>query len=126
LVLHDEPLTIRQIRGIDLRNPQFAFLSACDTYRGGTSIPDESITLASAFQLAGYQHVIAALWQISGWTAPDIASLAYDQIIKNDNEVTTIDVDATAVVLHQAILALRKKSPDMPPMLWAPYIHTGP
>ncbi len=31
----------------------------------GIRVPDEAITLAAALQIAGYQHVIATLWQIS-------------------------------------------------------------
>jgi hypothetical protein len=55
LVLHDRPLTVPQLMSLRLNNPELAYLSACETYRGGTLIPDEGITLASALQLAGYR-----------------------------------------------------------------------
>ena len=126
LLMYDQPLTVQQIMALGLTNASFAYLSACDTYRGGTDIPDESITLASALQLAGYRHVIATMWQISGLTASDIARRVYDQIVKDDNRTTVIDVNAVAAALRAAINALREESPEIPPMYWAAYIHTGP
>jgi tetratricopeptide (TPR) repeat protein len=126
LVLHNDSLTVRQITALRLTTQTFAFLSACDTYRGGASVPDESITLGSALQLAGYQHVIATLWQISGVTAPDISRLVYDQMIKNDDGTIVINVDNAAEALRTAIRSLRHESPEIPPMYWAAYIHTGP
>ena len=69
LHLHDGPLSITRIMSLQLPNPVLAYVSACDTSRGGTSIPDEGITLASALQIAGYQHVVATLWQINDVTA---------------------------------------------------------
>jgi hypothetical protein len=126
LLLHDQPLTIQQIMNLHLTDASFAFLSACETYRGGTGIPDEGVTLASALQLAGYQHVIATLWQISGLTAAEISGRVYDQTVRNDNGTTLIAVGSIAAALRAAITALREESPTIPPMYWAAHIHTGP
>jgi CHAT domain-containing protein len=52
---------------------RFAFLSACHTFTGVLSLADEAIRLASAFQVAGYRHVIATLWWISDPRAPEVA-----------------------------------------------------
>ena len=125
LRLHDEPLTIPQLMALRLNSPSFAFLSACETYRSGIVIPDEGITLASALQLAGYQHVIATLWQI-GITASDIARHVYDQILTQTDGTTDLDADDAAAALRTAILTLLAESPGVPPLYWAAYIHTGP
>lgn len=125
LVLHDQPLTIPQLMALRLNNPEFAYLSACETYRGGTLIPDEAITLASALQLAGYRHVIATLWQI-GITAQDIARHVYDQLLRQAAKGTHLDSDNAAVALRTAILALVEESGGIPPFYWAAYVHTGP
>ena len=125
LLLHDGPLTIPQLMALRLNSPSFVFLSACETYRGGTVVPDEGITLASALQLAGYQHVIATLWQI-GITASDVARHVYDQILTQTGGTTELDADAAAVALRTAILTLLAESPGIPPLYWAAYIHTGP
>lgn len=125
LVLHDGSLTIQKIASMNLSNPSLAYLSACDTYRGGSDIPDEGITLAAALQLAGYQHVIATLWQI-GVTTSDVARHFYNQLVKTDNGIARIDVNDIAPALRAAIAKLREESPGIPPMYWAAYIHTGP
>ncbi|KAG0707117.1 hypothetical protein DFH29DRAFT_898513 [Suillus ampliporus] len=46
--MYDGPLMIRDIIRTDLQNPEFAFLSACDTTVGDESSPDEAIHLAVA------------------------------------------------------------------------------
>ena len=126
LHLYDGPLTIPQIMLLQLPNPAFAYLSACDTSRGGTTIPDEGITFASALQVAGYQHVIATLWQITGLTALDIAKRLYDQIVTERDGNIEIDTDGIAAALRTAIISIHNESPELPAMYWAPYIHTGP
>jgi tetratricopeptide (TPR) repeat protein len=126
LHLHDGPLSITQITSLYLPNPVLAYVSACDTSRGGTSIPDEGITLASALQIAGYQHVIATLWQIIGFTATEVAKHLYDQVVTVHEGTTGIESGAVAAALRTAVISLREKSPEMPAMFWAPYIHTGP
>jgi CHAT domain-containing protein len=126
LHLHDGPLSITRITGLQLPNPVLAYVSACDTSRGCTSIPDEGITLASALQIAGYQHVIATLWQIIGFTATKIAKCLYDQVVTVHHGATEIDGSAVAAALRDAVIRLREESPEMPAMFWAPYIHTGP
>jgi tetratricopeptide (TPR) repeat protein len=126
LHLHDGPLSIIQITSLQLPNPVLAYVSACDTNRGSTSIPDEGITLASALQIAGYQHVIATLWQIIGFTATEVAKRLYDLVITVHDGNTVIGSDAIAASLRAAINTLREESPEMPAMFWAPYVHTGP
>jgi len=111
---------------LHLPNPVLAYVSACDTSRGGTSIPDEGITLASALQIAGYQHVVATLWQIIGFTATEVAKRLYDQVVTVHDGITEIDGNEVAAALRAAVVRLRKESPEMPAMFWAPYIHTGP
>ncbi len=125
LQLYDELLTIPQLMALNLKNPSFAFLSACETYRGGTVIPDEGITLASAFQLAGYQHVIATMWSVM-ITPEIVARYVYHQILTNTDGTTDLDADASAAALRTAILTLLAESPGITPQLWAAYIHTGP
>lgn len=126
LHLHDGPLRIPEIMRLQLPSPAFAYLSACDTSRGGTGIPDEAITLAAALQIAGYQHVIATLWQISGLTATEVAQRVYDQIVTEHDGVHHIDATGAAAALRAAVRAIRDESPELPAMYWAAFIHTGP
>jgi tetratricopeptide (TPR) repeat protein len=126
LHLQDGPLTIPQIMRLQLPSPEFAYLSACDTSRGGTGIPDEAITLATALQIAGYQHVIATLWQISGLTATDVVQRLYEQIVTEHDGVIDMEIAGAAAALRAAVRAIRDESPELPATYWAAHIHTGP
>ncbi len=45
--------------------------------RPGGRLADEAVRLASAFQLAGYRHVIATLWPIGDRHAVNLAARIY-------------------------------------------------
>jgi hypothetical protein len=92
----------------------------------GIRVPDEAITLAAALQIAGYQHMIATLWQISGLTATDVAQRLYNQIVANHGGVTHIDASEAVAALRAAVRAIRKESPELPALYRAAYVHTGP
>jgi tetratricopeptide (TPR) repeat protein len=126
LHLQDGRLTIPQIMSLKLTRAVFAYLSACDTSRGGTEIPDEAITLATALQIAGYKHVIATLWQISGLTATEVVRRVYDRIITESDGEIGLNADAAASALRAAIRSIRDESAGLPAVYWAAHIHTGP
>jgi tetratricopeptide (TPR) repeat protein len=121
IYLVDGPLTVWQIAARDLRVADLAFLSACHTAIGGRTLPDESIHLAAALQLAGYRHVIAALWTIADNQAPAIADSIYQQLIDNGVPDPTRAADA----LHHAVVALQRSEP-LHPEIWSPWVHIGP
>ncbi|MGW4528984.1 CHAT domain-containing protein [Amycolatopsis sp. NPDC004378] len=113
LVLHDGSLSISDIAARHSKHASFAYLSACDTSRTSDDLADESIHLSSAFQLAGFQHVIAALWPLSDATARDIAELVYSGLAVGP-----------ALALHEAIRTLRDNDPgDI--VNWIAPIHSG-
>ena len=126
LLLHDGPLSIGEISRLRLNRAELAFLSACETFRGGAELADEAITLATAFQLAGYRHVIGTLWTISDKLAPDVADHVYEALTTlTQPDSRGINASNTAVALDSAVLALRQKRPSVP-WLWAAYAHIGP
>lgn len=99
---------------------ELAYLSACNTRRGGLELVDEAIDLASAFQLAGYRHVVAAMWPIYDDDAPDVTRDVYTSITPGSTTVAD-----TATVLHDAVHRLRAKYSEQP-LSWASYVHIGP
>jgi CHAT domain-containing protein len=121
LLLHDGPLTIREISGLHLDRAEFGFLSACQTSRGGIELADEVISVGSALQLAGYRHVIGTLWSISDSDAPEVARDVYAGLARDG----ALDVRALAAALDEAIRRLRARYPTTPSR-WAAYIHVGP
>ena len=93
--------------------------------QGKHLIPDEGITLANALQIAGYQHVVAGLWQIHGHGHRGRKRL-YDRGPTGGEDRVDVAADTLAAALRDAVISLREESPEMPAMYWAPYIHTGP
>lgn len=98
-----------------------AFLSACTTARTGTRLLDEPIHLAAACQLAGYRHVVAALWPINDADAARVTQGFYSTLA----QMTPGTADAAAVALHHAARQLRALNRHHHSR-WAPYIHAGP
>jgi tetratricopeptide (TPR) repeat protein len=121
VLLSDGPLSIRRIASRLLPGSDLAFLSACQTFTGAPQLSDEAIHLASAFQVAGYRHVIATLWSIYDRFAPQVADDVYEILTRGGNP----DSARAAEAIHQAAAKLRARHPGWPQM-WAPYVHIGP
>lgn len=119
LRLHDNALSLPAISRLRLAHAELAYLSACSTAQLGVRHVDESLHLASAFQLAGFRHVIASLWPLSDVIAVNAARALYDRL----PDSPTADHAATA--LHEVTRELRAEHPGRPD-LWAPLVHSGP
>jgi CHAT domain-containing protein len=109
------PLTVVDVARQRLNGAELAFLSACETARPGGRLTDEAIHLTSAFQLAGYRHVIGTLWQVGDTHAVEIADDIYATL------AATGDV---AGAVHAATRRLRNQWVDSP-SVWASHIHAG-
>ncbi|WP_051793598.1 CHAT domain-containing protein [Kibdelosporangium aridum] len=112
-----KPLTILDISRLHLENADLACLSACSTAQVGTTLTDETIHLAAAFNLAGYRHVIATLWPVRDRPAARFTQTVY-------GTVTAEGAESTAYAVHAATLEARKRYPQHP-HVWAAHIHTG-
>ncbi|MFI2663535.1 CHAT domain-containing protein [Micromonospora carbonacea] len=111
---HNHPLTALDLAHLRL-DAELAFLSACSTARPGGRLADEVIHLASAFQMAGYRHVIGTLWPIGDQPAVDFAELVYPAIAAGGDIATAV---------HTATRTLRDRHPD-DPLVWASHVHVG-
>jgi len=108
---------------IFLDNARLAYLSACETaVTTSTQLIDESIHLASAFQLAGYPHVIGTLWTIHSQRAARIADDFYTAFIENYAKTDTLDA---AYSLHNVVRSNRDDGLAETPYLWASHVHIG-
>jgi tetratricopeptide (TPR) repeat protein len=115
LILHDGLLTVVDVTRLRLEDADLAFLSACSTARPGERLADEAIQLATAFQLAGYRHVIGTLWPIDDQHAVDLAGDVYAALC---------DTGGPAGAVHTATRQLRNHLAPRP-SVWASYIHVG-
>lgn len=117
LCLSDGMLTIPEISRLALTDAQLAYLSACSTGYRNLAHVDESLNLASAFQLAGFRHVVASLWPLNDAFGARAARIFYDELCGA--------ADNASGALHRTTLRLRGEHPDRPD-LWASLIHSGP
>jgi len=124
LHLHDHqtaPLTVASLGPVRLENARLAYLSACRTaYNAAPELADESIHLTSAFQLAGYPHVVGTLWEVDDQVATEIADAFY----ANLDTGRGIDTARAARAVHDAVRQVRDRLPGAP-SLWAAHIHAG-
>ncbi|KAF4921420.1 hypothetical protein CGCF245_v015592 [Colletotrichum fructicola] len=122
-------------------SPFLAYLSACGTGQilDDKSV-DESIHLTSAFQLAGFHHVIGTLWEVDDALCVDIARMMYEFMSEKG-----FSDESVSCGLHHAMRRLRdqwvskvessglKENRDAVLITetvqgtptWVPYIHYG-
>ena len=98
-----------------------AYLSACSTAGvEANNLADECLHIASAFQVAGFAHVIGSLWPANDDVCVQLAKSFYRSLTKT---CTTHSNRAVAEALRNAVLEIR--SEFQIPSLWAPFIHSG-
>lgn len=124
LLLHDHretPLTVASLSALRLDQARLAYLSACSTaISASSSLVDEAIHLTSAFQLAGYRHVIGTLWPVYDQIAAGVADRFYRTLISAGK----IESTRASLALHLTVRAVRDAYPSTP-SLWAAHIHAG-
>jgi len=127
LLLHDHgsaPLTAVELSSVHVPNGTLAYLSACETAKSDERLADEAIHIATAFQLAGYGHVIGTLWPVTDSSAGRIADDFYTGLASSLDWADAADAADAARTLHRAVLDLREDDPARPSR-WAAHIHFG-
>lgn len=115
-------LTVGDISNMNLQNAQIAYLSACSTADNcSTKLADESIHIASGFQLTGFSHVLGTLWSSDDDACRRVAGEFYRTLFKGKGGGGH---RAVSTAFHHAVLELRK---DLwrQPIKWVPFIHIG-
>jgi len=123
LLVHDHaehPLTVARLAQLELRDAELACLSACTTARTGFALADEALHLAGGLQLAGFRHVVGALWWVEDTVAARIVRQVYDGL----GAAAEPDADRAAAAVHAAVRAARERYPATP-SLWAGHVHVG-
>lgn len=122
IYLHDHqtnPFTVATLMPTRLPHAQLAFLSACQTASNGDlDLLDEAIHLTTAFQQAGFPHVIGTMWTVLDTDAIEIAEKFY---LRLQTEQHTLVVAESAHALHHAVRSMRYLHPSR----WAAFIHVG-
>lgn len=117
LALAGGDLSVAEIGRLRVPDGHLAYLSACGTARGGDVLSDEVVHISSAFQLAGYPHVIGTLWPIADDVAARIAGSVYAGLPGGADPARR---------LHAAVRGVRDAYGGNSPLLWASHLHIGP
>ncbi|WP_158230900.1 CHAT domain-containing protein [Frankia sp. CcI49] len=118
LVLADGTLDIGQAFRLDLPSAELIVLSGCETAKGVPLLPDEALHVASAFQIAGFKHVVASMWALADGPAVRMARGFYESLQGLQN-------NDPAGALHMTLHAARSRWSNNP-FVWAALAHFGP
>ncbi|CAG9990918.1 unnamed protein product [Clonostachys byssicola] len=100
-----DPLKVADLLDMKLHelSPFLAYLSACGTGRvKHEGFVDEGVHLMSAFQLAGFRHVIGTLWEVNDEDCVHMARITYEGI--RNGGMTD---ESVSMGLHRASRTLR-------------------
>src|ERR1700733_7242633 len=114
-------LTLNEIMKQSFSHTDLAFLSACQTAKGDSELPEEAIHLAAGMMMAGYRGVVGTMWSIRDDDAPIIAEKFYTYLIGEAGGDST----KAAYALHNAVGHLRKVRGENKFASWVPFIHLG-
>ncbi|KIN08948.1 hypothetical protein OIDMADRAFT_23687 [Oidiodendron maius Zn] len=133
LILEDGTLRVAELLEMNLveHSPFLAYLSACGTGRiKDERSVDESIHLMSAFQLAGFRHVIGTLWEVRDELCVDMGEDHVRRVPPDTEDGSSPSERAVPGVAgsedKKNARSLRDVGAyDAGPALWAPYVHFG-
>lgn len=108
----DGRLTAGELYGMTL-SADLVTLSACETGLGKTAAGDDVIGLTRGFLYAGTSSLVSTLWQVADKETAFLMTTFYENLMTMPK----------AEALHQAQLALKKRSPH--PYYWAAFQLTG-
>jgi hypothetical protein len=103
----NDPLMVASLLEMNIQkySPFLAYLSACGTGQiRDEKFFDESIHMISAFQLAGFRHVIGTLWEVNDEICVNMARIMYQGLM--DGDMTD---DSVCRGLHNATKELRDR-----------------
>ena len=120
-ILIDNRLTLKEIMKQSLSHTRLAVLSACQTAKGDSELPEEAIHLAAGMLMAGYWGVLGTMWSIRDDDAPIIAEKFYEYLIGKASG----DSGRAAYALHDATAHLRNVRGEKNFASWVPFIYLG-
>ncbi|THH15951.1 hypothetical protein EW146_g4607 [Bondarzewia mesenterica] len=120
VLLEDGPLEVSRIMAQPMPNASLAFLCACQTATGDSTLPDEAIHIAATMLFGGFRGVVATLWSIHDEDGPKIADSFYGELLRDKVPSFMPDITQAARALHLAVLKLRAENHSTD--CWTPYV----
>ncbi|KFZ22972.1 hypothetical protein V502_02551 [Pseudogymnoascus sp. VKM F-4520 (FW-2644)] len=118
-------LSVRKVSQAHLSGAEIAYLSACSTAENrAIDLVDEVIHLVSAFQVAGFRHVVGCLWPSSDIVCVEVAKSFYSRLSRH--RAVRFDDRYIALALHEAVVKIKNSDEYRKrPLHWAQYVHFG-
>lgn len=153
LILHDGPLQLSELIQNPLPHAEFAFLSACESATGETTLMDEGLHLAGGMLFMGFRGVVATLWGVWDRDGPIVARAFYERLselpsssskneVGSDSDASSglndansegggggigheggLDGTLAAEGLNDAVRVLRDSGVSL--LRWVPFVHLG-
>ncbi|KAF2717110.1 hypothetical protein K431DRAFT_288857 [Polychaeton citri CBS 116435] len=121
-----DELRVEDVQRLSHCGAQLAYLAACSTASTKDRVlVNETVHLATAFQLAGFRHVIGTLWETYDKSASSISANFYKQLMQIVGSQGYYASDV-ACVLHDATMEYRAEVGGESITHWAPFVHVGP
>ncbi|KAI5842912.1 CHAT domain-containing protein [Morchella snyderi] len=125
-------LTVAAVSRKKARAAQIAYLSACSTANNAAAqLADEIIHIASGFQLAGFNHVLATMWAAESVVCTEVAVAFYRVLFggrgggeEEEEEEEEGGHLKVSRAMREAVLEARERDPLLP-RKWAPFVHLG-
>ncbi|KAH0604951.1 uncharacterized protein H6S33_004933 [Morchella sextelata] len=118
-------LTAGAVSNINIERAQIAYLSPCSTAKlEWKQHEDEALHIASTFQLAGFSHVLANMWQSDDGACLKVSTEFYRNLFDDELSGGVCGHRRVSAAFHCAVKKLRDEQPKLP-LLWSPFIHTG-
>jgi CHAT domain-containing protein len=118
LMANDEILTVKDLFELHLDGARMATLSACETGVPGTKLPDEVVSLPSAFIRAGFAGAIGSLWTVPDRSTAQLMTSFY-QLWRQKPGINPVQA------LAEAQKELREKEKFRHPFYWAAFYMSG-
>ncbi|MGW2699710.1 CHAT domain-containing protein [Streptomyces sp. NPDC001340] len=115
-------LSVAELSVQDLEGHAFlAYLSACDTARGGTVLTDEAITLCAGLVLAGFRHAVGTLWPVDDAAATFLARRFHQALARRLSRGEAVEPARMLNQLAEWVSGGWLEQPSR----WATLIHFG-
>ncbi|KAI0030332.1 CHAT domain-containing protein [Vararia minispora EC-137] len=125
-LLHDGRLTLSDLIHESAAGGELAFLSACETAMGDSTIPDEAVHLAAGMLAVGYRGVVGTMWSIGDADAPLVADTFYATLLEDRSRgLVTGAQTGAAYALDSAVKKLQEDVGEDDFVRWVPFIHFG-
>ncbi|MDD2755716.1 MAG: CHAT domain-containing protein [Methanothrix sp.] len=117
LMANNEILTVKDLFELHLAEARLATLSACETGVPGIKLPDEVVSLPSAFIRAGFAGAIGSLWTVSDESTAQLMTSFY--------QLWRVKDMSPVQALAKAQKRLRESEKFQHPFYWAAFYLTG-